>query len=101
MGAERVFREMGWVGLGVFAIVSSTAWAQSPGSSREYRVLQSTDSQHLLGGVHPAPAPATSPPRVVAKPVQPYDYGWFGAKPQMHWHRQFGNRRSYTQWTLK
>lgn len=35
------------------------------------------------------------------KPVAPYPYGWFGAKPRTHWTRHFGFHRSYTQWSSR
>jgi hypothetical protein len=75
---------------------SGSVLAQTPVGSREYRILQQTDARHP-----PENMPQVAKPLVVAKPVQPYAYGWFGAKPSMHWHRQFGNRRTHTQWTLK
>lgn len=71
------------------------------------------DAQHLdaqdLGGQpnpsHPAewtegeiglPAPLLEP----ARPA-PYPYGYFGASGTRHWHRHFGFRQAYIQWTLK
>ena len=83
-------------------INSEPALAQGPGKSfdsgksYEYRILKQPDSKQTAESV---PQPAKS--LIVAKPVQPYSYGWFGAKSSMHWHRQFGNRRVHTQWTLK
>jgi len=75
---------------------SGTVAAENPGKSYEYRILKQPDSKRTTESV---PQPAKS--LIVAKPVQPYSYGWFGAKSSMHWHRQFGNRRVHTQWTLK
>lgn len=83
-------------------IVSEPALAQGLSTSHtssksyEYRILKQPDSKQTAESV---PQPAKS--LIVAKPVQPYSYGWFGAKSSMHWHRQFGNRRVHTQWTLK
>jgi hypothetical protein len=78
------------------ATASGAVVAQNPAGSREYRILQRTDSGHFAETL-----PEPSKPLILAKPPQPYAYGWFGSKPSVHWHRQFGNRRSYTQWTLK
>ena len=78
------------------ALTFSMAWAQSTGKPHEYRTLQSPDAKHSRENV-----PLPPKPLMVSKPVQPYAYGWFGSKPSMHWHRQFGNRRIHTQWTLK
>lgn len=96
----------GVVLIGFVLIASPVTVAQGPASvrevpTREYRVLRAAEGQSSLGRVHSTTE--LSPPAsiLVAKPPQPYAYGWFGAKPQMHWHRQFGGRRSYTQWTLK
>jgi hypothetical protein len=77
-------------------IGSGTVVADTPGQSYEYRILKQPDSKRTAESV---PQPAKS--LIVAKPVQPYSYGWFGSKSSMHWHRQFGNRRVHTQWTLK
>lgn len=97
---------IGLVRIGLVLIASPVAVAQGPASgggspTREYRVLRAAEGQSSLGRAHSTKE--LSPPAaiLVAKPPQPYAYGWFGAKPQMHWHRQFGGRRSYTQWTLK
>ena len=32
---------------------------------------------------------------------EPYAYGWFGAKQNPTWSRQFGYGRRHTQWSLK
>ncbi len=80
--------------------MNGVLWAQSPESMAqgpvEYHVLPRAVKPHSSEY-----APASPKPQIMSKPIQPYAYGWFGAKPQMHWHRQFGTRRSYTQWTLK
>jgi hypothetical protein len=33
--------------------------------------------------------------------AQPYPYGYFGAGSTVHWQRQFGIHRTYTQWSQK
>jgi hypothetical protein len=108
----RAFLPMGAILFVGVMIVSEPALAQNPGlqssgkpipgmsygsgKSYEYRILKQPDSKQTAESV---PQPAKS--LIMAKPVQPYAYGWFGPKSSMHWHRQFGNRRVHTQWTLK
>jgi hypothetical protein len=41
------------------------------------------------------------PPNLHELPVQPYAYGWFGAKMDRHPRRSFGVRKSYTQWSFE
>jgi hypothetical protein len=90
-----------WFGAILLAFsMGSALQAQSPDASVqrpvEYRLLPRAVKPHSSEY-----APASAAPNIVSKPIQPYAYGWFGAKTQMHWHRQFGTRRAYTQWTLK
>ncbi|MHB0957567.1 MAG: hypothetical protein ACYC6N_00120 [Pirellulaceae bacterium] len=32
---------------------------------------------------------------------QAYAYGWFGAQPRSHWHRQTGYYSAYIQWSKR
>lgn len=98
---NKTLESLRWFGLVLLVLLmSESIRAQSPESMVqgpvEYRVLPRAVKPH--SGEY---APATQKPQMMTKPIQPYAYGWFGAKPQQHWHRQFGTRRSYTQWTLK
>jgi hypothetical protein len=81
--------------LGVLGFGNAVA-GDPTGAPMEYRVLQNPPTGHFAN-THSA----STKPLLMAKPAQPYAYGWFGARTQMHWSRQFGNRRTHTQWTLK
>ncbi len=72
--------------------VSEAIWL-GKSSPTVYRVLP----RPTLEG----PVPSSPTPTLVARPMEPYAYGWFGAKPAPSWQRSFGINRSYTQWTLK
>jgi len=66
------------------------------GTSVEYRVLPRPEKPHSGHYVPAGPAP-----QIVAQPIQPYAYGWFGASGPRHGYPHFGYRRAYTQWTFK
>jgi hypothetical protein len=40
-------------------------------------------------------------PVIERRPVEPYAYGWFGAKMNRHPHRSFGYQQAYTQWAFE
>lgn len=96
MSMSRMWRVSFQACLIVAAGGATMAIAQSHGQPVEYRILRQPDSKHSGETM-----PGSPKPSIFAKPVQPYAYGWFGAKTSPHWSRQFGNRRAHTQWTLK
>ncbi len=64
----------------------------------EYRVLPRPIKPHSRKY-----APTTPTPNLVAKPIEPYAYGWFGATQYSHPQKaiHFGYRRAYTQWSYR
>lgn len=72
---------------------------QAPGwdsQPHQYLVL---DKQAGKGWAHKS-KPA-NPPVIERRPVEPYAYGWFGAKMNRHPQRSFGYQHAYTQWAFE
>ena len=63
-----------------------------------YKILPRPETKLHQEPTHLYVAP---PAMIESKPVEPYAYGWFGAKSSPHWYRQFGHQKAYTQWTLR
>lgn len=62
----------------------------------KYLVLDRSSSNHVGQKLHRQTAPVLQ-----QRQVNPYAYGWFGAKPHSHPHRSFGYQQAYTQWAFE
>ena len=81
------------------ALHSSPRHFQAPGwdfQPHQYLVLDRQGTKGVSHRSKPDNAPILQP-----RPVEPYAYGWFGAKMNRHPHRSFGFQHAYTQWAFE
>lgn len=72
---------------------SIPGWDSNP---QKYLVLDRSVNSHLGTKEKRDQAPV-----IERRPVEPYAYGWFGAKMNRHPHRSFGYQQAYTQWSFE
>jgi hypothetical protein len=65
-------------------------------NNQKYLVLGRSANSHLAQKNQRDKAPV-----IERRPVEPYAYGWFGAKMNRHPHRSFGYQQAYTQWAFE
>lgn len=63
-----------------------------------YRILAKPTHPHSKSPIFTPEVPL---PKIESQSVQPYAYGWFGARTLPNASRHFGYRSTYTQWTIK
>ncbi|MBM3963963.1 MAG: hypothetical protein FJ308_02700 [Planctomycetes bacterium] len=82
--------------------------SRTPAPSREamwntptpthYRILSKPTHPHSKSPIFTPEVPL---PKIESQSVQPYAYGWFGARTLPNASRHFGYRSTFTQWTIK
>lgn len=63
-----------------------------------YRILAKPTHPHSKSPIFTPEVPL---PKIESQSVQPYAYGWFGARTLPNASRHFGYRSTFTQWTIK
>jgi len=63
-----------------------------------YRILSKPTHPHSKSPIFTPEVPL---PKIESQSVQPYAYGWFGARTLPNASRHFGYRSTFTQWTIK
>ena len=64
----------------------------------QYRILAKPTHPHSKSAIFTPEVPL---PKIESQSVQPYAYGWFGARTLPNASRHFGYRSTFTQWTIR